>query len=163
MKPILGFWSDKPPRRPSLVQLAWLAKLSRQGRPSLGVDGHNPVLKKITFSKTSWKLYKIWIRQLVLKKNQKWAPLFSAIIKYAQWKRLVYMNPFQEPIILDNFEDQFLNKIQSWKLTKIKIQTLTAVVIIIKDLQSHSSKIPILRGVGGALIGLPRLYKLGPK
>ena len=47
MKPISVFWSDKPPRRPSLAQPAWSAKLSRQGRPSLGIDGHDPILKKI--------------------------------------------------------------------------------------------------------------------
>ena len=55
MKPISVFWSDKPPRRPSLAQPAWSAKLSRQGRPSLGVDGHDPIFKKITFLKSSWK------------------------------------------------------------------------------------------------------------
>ena len=55
MKPISVFWSDKPPRRPSLAQPAWSAKLSRQGRPSLGVVGHGLILKEITFLKSSWK------------------------------------------------------------------------------------------------------------
>ena len=55
MKPISVFWSDKPPRRPSLAQPAWSAKLSRQGRPSLGVDGHDPILKKFTFLRSLWK------------------------------------------------------------------------------------------------------------
>ena len=55
MKPISVFWSDKPPRRPSLAQPAWSAKLSRQSRPSLGVDGHDPILKKFKFLRSSWK------------------------------------------------------------------------------------------------------------
>ena len=58
MKPISVFWSDKPPWRPSLAQPAWSAKLSRQGRPSLGVDGHDPILKKFTFLRSSWKTVK---------------------------------------------------------------------------------------------------------
>ena len=31
------------------ISVFWSAKLSRQGRPSLGIDGHDPILKKFTF------------------------------------------------------------------------------------------------------------------
>ena len=39
----------------------------------------------------------------------------------------------------------------------------TAVVRIIKGFVFYSTKIPFLRGVGGALIGLPHPFKLGSK
>ena len=52
----------------------------------------------------------------------------------------------------------------SWQFCKTNVSKklrTTAVVIIIKGFMFHSSKRPILRGVGGTLIGLPRPYKLG--
>ena len=79
MKPISVFWSDKPPRRPSLAQPAWSAKLSRQGRPSLGVDGHNPILKKIYIFEILMKKCTKYVSTSFFwqKKIQKWAPLMK--------------------------------------------------------------------------------------
>ena len=53
----------------------------------------------------------------------------------------------------------------NWWNRKTRCEALeksTAVVIIIKGFMFCSSKRPILRGVGGTQIGLPRPYKLGP-
>ena len=47
--PFLIFWSEKPHRRSSSVQLACSTKRSRQARQSLSVEGHCPNLKFFKF------------------------------------------------------------------------------------------------------------------
>ena len=47
--PSLIVWSDEPPRCTRSVHLDWSAKLSRQARQSLSVEGHGPFLINFTF------------------------------------------------------------------------------------------------------------------